>query len=234
MMRRPQRASEQGVTLIEAMVAIAILSMVSLLIAGGFTHMSRNREKIDDHTQRSHAISMALRRIQRELSMAYVSAQVNPNDALTSVRTCFIGRDRSNGDRIDFTSFSHQRLIRDSHESDQNELSYFLARHPEDNSRRVLARREDNRVDDRPQEGGRVEILLEDVEDFQLEYLDPQTGLWQQTWDTTQAVGQANRLPSQVKIVLTVQHPRTGRNEVYATRAMVPIEFALNHAIYNP
>ena len=43
--------------------------------------------------------------------------------------------------------------------------------------------------DDEPAKGGRVEVLCTDIELFELEYLDPQTGSWVETWDTTQAAG---------------------------------------------
>lgn len=236
--RRARRRARRlaGITLIEALVAIAILSIVSVMIWGGFAQTTRNKKRIEGDVERNHEVQAALNRMARELSMAFVSAQLNPNPALQTVQTAFVGTDRGSGDRIDFTSFSHRRLIRDAHEGDQNELSYFVARHPEDSSIRVLARREQNRIDDDPRSGGRVEILVEDIQDFELEYLDPLTGNWLSSWDTTQgASGQPNRLPSQVKITLTIPHPRRRSRElVYGTRATIPIRFALNHAIYNP
>jgi general secretion pathway protein J len=165
--------------------------------------------------------------------MAYVSTHENPSSLLQTMKTAFVGEDSLGGDRVDFTSFSHRRLFRDAHESDQNELSYFVTRHPEDRSMRVLARREDNRVDDEPREGGRVQILVEDIEDFQLEYLDPTTHEFVKSWDTTQGAMQPNRLPSQVRIELTVKDVRDASKEhVYGTRAVLPMVWALNHANY--
>lgn len=230
-----RRSRQSGMTLIEALIAIAIVSLVSALVWSGFAQTMKNKERVEEDLDRYHVISAALDRMQRELSMAYVSAQENPNAALNHYRTIFKVTDRSNGDRIDFTSFSHQRLYRDAHESDQNELSYFVTSHPEEPGIRVLARREQARVDDDPTRGGRVEILVDDVSDFQLEFLDPLSGQWVRSWDTTQAAGQPNRLPAQVKIMVTMPHPRIqGREQTFATRARLPMQFALNHAIYNP
>ncbi len=227
--------SQHGFTLIEAMVSIAILSMISVMIWQGFTQTARNKRIVEEEADRYHVIRMAIERMAREISMAYVSAQVNDNPGLITVRTAFIGHDRSNGDRLDFTSFSHQRLFRDAHESDQNELSYFVTRHPDDSSIKVLARREQNRVDDDPLQGGRVQIMVEDIEDFQLEFYDIETKEWTRHWDTTQISAQPNRLPYQVKIMLTVPDLRNPRRErVFATRTNIPITWALNHAIYNP
>lgn len=230
------RADRQsGMTLIEAMVAIAIIAIIMTLVWGGFSQTARNKRIVEEEVDRYHVVQLALERMQRELSMAYVSAQLNPNSALQVVQTAFVGTDRSGGDRVDFTSFSHQRLYRDAHESDQNEVSYFVTRHPEHRDQRVLARREQNRVDDNPRSGGLVQILVEDVRDFQLEYLDPVSGEWQRTWDTTQAASQPNRLPTQVKIFLEVPDlRRPDRDRTFGTRASVQVIWGLNHAIYNP
>jgi len=229
-MRRRGRA---GVTLVEAMVAITILSIVSALVWGGYDQTMKNKQRVEGNVDRNHMIFAALDRMQRELHMAFVSVHMNPSPSLQTVQTCFVGRDRGARDRVDFTSFSHQRLITDAHESDQNELSYFVTAHPDDSSIKVLARREQNRIDDRPQEGGRVQILVEDVEGLDLEYYDNLQNQWVRNWDSTQATGQPNRLPTQVKIVLTVPHPRRrGAELTFGTRANIPITHALNHAIY--
>ena len=156
------------------------------------------------------------------------------------MRTIFVGTDRGERDRIDFTSFSHTRLQRDAKESDQNELSYFVARHPDDSRRMVLARREQARIDEDPEEGGRVQILLEDIRAFQLEYLDPQDWEWDRTWDTSQVSAQPNRLPAQVRISITVPEyeefgtagRRSREERTFTTVATPALTWALNHASY--
>jgi general secretion pathway protein J len=225
----------RGMTLVEAMVAITILAIVSSMVWSGFSQTSRNKRRLEERSDRYHVIRMAMERMTRELSMAFTSIHVNQNPSLQFSKTIFAGTDSSGEDRVDFTSFSHQRLYRDAHESDQNEISYFVARDPEDASKRVLARREQNRIDDDPEHGGRIQILVEDVEAFDLEYLDPDSGEWSRTWDTNQIAMQPNRLPMQVKILLEVKDPRNPEETVtFGTRATIPIRYALNHALYNP
>ena len=222
-------------TLIEVMLAIAIAAMIGAMIYGGFAQTALNRSRIEDDLNRNRAIHLTMEKISRELSMAFVSTHVNPGLALQSVRTAFVGKDHGAEDRIDFTSFSHRRLYRDAHESDQNELSYFVTRHPDDPSMKVLARREQNRIDDDPQRGGKVQILLEDIQSFDVEYYDSVSSQWQKTWDTTQALGQSNRLPLQVKISIKIKDPRRKNEEqTFSTRATLPMTYALNHANYNP
>ena len=99
--------------------------------------------------------------------------------------------------------------------------------------RTVLVRRESRRIDESPEEGGQLTILVDDVREFELTYLDPLSIEWVEEWDTTGL--EANRLPAQVMIRLVVPSLLDpDDDEVYTTRAMVPIQYALNHAVYNP
>ncbi|MCA9534909.1 MAG: prepilin-type N-terminal cleavage/methylation domain-containing protein [Myxococcales bacterium] len=231
---RAQRA-QAGITLIEAMIALTIMGIVATMVWTAFSQTSRSKARVEEDLDRMHVIQMALERMARELSMAYVSTHRPASPALLTVHTAFIGHDHGGRDRVDFTSFSHQRLYRNAHESDQNELSYFVTRDPEDGRRQVLARREQNRIDDDPTRGGQVEIMVNDVTSFELEYLDPTSKQWVRSWDTTQGTGQVNRLPSQVRITLEVPHHRDrNRTLTYGTRASLPMVWALNHASYNP
>lgn len=227
--RRPR----QGMTLIEIMMAMVIFAMISTILYGGFVQTARNKQRVEQRLDRAHEIRAGIDRMARELSMAFVSDHKNPNPRLQRVVTAFIGKEISNGSRLDFTSFSHQRLYRDAHESDQNELSYFVTQHPTDSSIDVLARREQSRIDDDPQEGGHTQILIDDVVSLELSFLDTLTGEWTSYWDTTQDAMHPNRLPSQVKILVTVPNLRGyGPDQTFGTRAVLPLRYALNHATY--
>ncbi len=99
----------------------------------------------------------------------------------------------------------------------------------------VLARREQNRIDDDPRRGGKSQILVENVEEFNVEYFDPLLSDWVQTWNTEDMLAQPNRLPTQVRIRLAVKHPRRrGETQAFGTRVTIPLTYALNHANYNP
>jgi general secretion pathway protein J len=231
------RARTTGMSLIEVMIAITILAMISTLVYSGFTTTARHKARIEQELDRSHLVSAALERMVRELSMAYVSQQTNASNqnGVGTVLTTFLGKDQGTRDRLDFTAFAHQRLYRNAHESDQCEISYFVTPHPDDGQRLVLARREQNRIDDRPDRGGRVEILLDDVKGIDFEYLDPMTVEWVRTWDAIGAAGQPNRLPMQVRIVLSLPDPRRpARTIKIGTRASIALQWGLNHSTYRP
>jgi general secretion pathway protein J len=233
MSSRARKQRRAGMTLIEIMAAMAILAMVASLLYSAFVQTSRNKQRLENEMDRYHEIYSGLERIAQELSMAYTSAHRNPNEALRSMITAFVAKESGSSTRIDFTSFSHRRLYRNAHESDQNELGYFVAPDPKTPSQRVLARREQRRVDDDPKKGGQSQILIENVHEFRLSFLDPITTEWAPTWDTTQSAMQPNRLPSQAKILITVPNVRgRGPDQTFGTRTQFPTTYALNFALY--
>jgi general secretion pathway protein J len=226
--------TRRGMTLIEVMVALAMFASIGALIYGGFSQTSRAKQVLNGQLDRYHELRVGLERMVRELSMAYMSTHYNPLSSLRTMRTTFIGKDSGFGDRIDFTSVSHTRVYRDAKESDQNEISYFVTDDAKDDDKKVLARRVQSRPDDKPEEGGRIEVLISDVLDFEIEYLDQATWEWVESWDAVQGSGQTNRLPAQVKIRVTVPGiDGKKKREVFGTRAVLPMTWAFNHANYN-
>lgn len=225
----------RGFTLLEIILAVTILALIGTMIYGGFSQTALNKARIEEDVDHSRIVHMALERMTRELTMAFVSTHVNPSLDLQVQNTAFVGKDNGNEDRIDFTSFSHRRLYRNAPESDQNEISYFVTEHPDDPDVSVLARREQNRIDDDPRRGGKSQILVENVEELNIEYFDPLLSEWVETWDSVNTLAQPNRLPSQVRIRLTVKDPRRrNATRAFGTRVVLPITYALNHANYNP
>ena len=69
--RRSQAA--RGFTLLEVMVAVAILAMVSVLIYGAFDGLSRGKKSLGRVNDRYHQGRAAIARIAMELSSAFLS-----------------------------------------------------------------------------------------------------------------------------------------------------------------
>jgi general secretion pathway protein J len=158
--------------LLEVLVAVGIISLVGVLIYGAFQGMARSRTNIQQAGERYQQGRMALDRMGREIGSAFLSLNV-PIDSSVPIReTIFVGNDSSSGDRLDFTSFAHLRLERDRHESDQAEISYFVAQNP-DTGGLDLARRVDKYIDEEPARGGLVQVMVENIERFDVRYLDP-------------------------------------------------------------
>lgn len=228
MTRASNIARRRGFTLVELLVAIGILAMISTLIYGAFAGLKTSREGLMRVGDRYQEGRLAMRRVNRELQSAYLSAHQPISPQLKVVQTAFIGKRGTPADTVSFNSFAHRRLDRDARESDQAEISYFGADNPKDRSIIDLVRRVNPRLDLEPDRGGRVQVLATDIDLFDIEYLDPLTGRWTETWDTTQATGQLNRLPLQVRVTLVLNGGRrktAGRSRDTITfRTKVPLQ----------
>ncbi len=211
---------QRGFTLIEVLVAVAVLAMVSLSIWTATSQTSRTAQIVDASHERLHQVRLAFDMISRDLSSSYLSmhrGQVDP-----SHNAVFIGQNQGDEDRVDFYSFSHQRRYLDVNESDQCEVGYFIDVDQEDSEIRNLIRREDPSPDLEPLEGGQYLVLVEDVVSFDMEYFDLPMDEWQEDWDTTEATGEGAFLPHQVRVRLVV-HDRRGNEVVYGTQLAVPM-----------
>jgi general secretion pathway protein J len=109
------RGGARGMTMIEIMVAIAILAMVAVLIHGVIDSLSRGKKGEEMRADRAHQGREAMQRIVRDLSAAYLSWHLPAIPSLITERTAFVGRSSTPFDRIDFTAFAHLRTDRDSH-----------------------------------------------------------------------------------------------------------------------
>jgi general secretion pathway protein J len=218
-------------TMIEVVVAIGVLAMVAVLVHGVMSSLSHGKEVEAARSDRVHQGREALQRITRDLSAAYLSLHVPTVVALRTELTSFTGRSSSQFDRLDFTAFAHRRTERDSHQSDQCEVGYFASQDPEVSDKWDLVRREQTPIDLEPLKGGIVDVIAEDIQEFDLRYLDPTTSQWLETWDSVQTTGQPNRLPLEVKIKLVLKGVGDGTPYEFTTKIFIPIQQPLSFGI---
>ncbi len=228
-MRRARR--QRGMTLLEVLVSLGIMAMISLLIYGAFDSISRGRRGESLRADRARQGRDAVERIARELQGAFLSLHQPLMPALQTRMTAFIASNGANYDRVDFTSFAHRRVERDVKESDQAEIGYFVVPDPDVDGKMDLVRREQAPIDFDPKRGGVVNLLAEDVESFDLKYLDPLTGQWVESWDSTQLAQQLNRLPVEVRIELRLKSVKNTPEFKYTTKAIIPITQPLKFGI---
>lgn len=227
------RASQRGMTLLEILVSMAILALVSTLIYGAFDGMNRSRNGIARIDERYHQGRQAISRMSRELQAAFLSFHQPQLQTAALRQTLFLGTDSGSSDRVDFTSFSHKRLQRNVHESDQNEVSYFMARDPERSDKYDLVRREQKEIDLDATKGGVIQVLCEDVTAFDVQYLEPFNDTWQDSWDSSQSSSTYtfNRLPLQVRIRLVLKGGEGDRLIRLSTKVPLGIQSPLTFAL---
>ncbi len=201
-MRTP-RPRSRGMTLIEIALAVAILAMIGAITWGSIARSFDAYETVKDIDDRYHNVRVALNRMAKELSMAYITSPRRHRGPERQVVQYFKYERGSPLSVLHFSSFSRQIFLKDAKESDQAEISYFGEKDPDDPNITNLMRREAPRIDMDFDEGGRAYVLAEGVKNFALRFFDPRKDDWTDEWDTEKSefVG---RLPTIVEIKMTV------------------------------
>jgi general secretion pathway protein J len=223
MMRRTR-----GFTLIEVMVAVSILAIVTTLTWTSFKQTFSTKSQIEAQAGRYRTVRLALDRLARELSMAYVSQDEDTLQA--ERRTRFVGKAHADIDEVTFSYFGHQRLYQDANECDTALVAYYSARDRNDSRKINLMRRETRRlsnlkIDD---QAGEADIVCDDVVRLKLDYYDVRQKDWRTDWATTSSDGQPDRLPGKIRITLTV-HDERGVEVPFQTEVRLAMAEPLNN-----
>ncbi len=169
-----RRTSTSGFTLMEVLVAVGILSMVSAMVYGSVSVTLRSQRLVMKTQEVYHSGRVALTRMARDLSCAFLSKHVGVMERVTE--TIFKGSD----DEVVFTYLCHTRVFPTRPESDQGVVSYFLK--SGGGKGKKLIRREKAWIDDRPEKEGDEMILAEGVKSLDIEYWDKEGEDWTDTW----------------------------------------------------
>lgn len=214
--------SDRGFTLVELLIAVAITAVIGAMTVGSFVQVDRATQLTRAQGDRQAAARLALARLSREVSMAFLSDNFD-RDRYRERVTLFVGRE----DELLFTTMAHQRLHRDVRESDQAVVEYVVDRDPDRPGEEALFRRSKARLDDEPERGGRKDLVADRVASFRLRYWDAQRGDWAREW-TTRSVEHANELPSRVRFELEVAKDGGG-TEKFVTEARIAIRRPLTY-----
>jgi len=213
------------------MISMGIMATALAVIWGSFSISQRTREAATAKNERIRTVQAALRRMQREISMAFVSkiGQIPTNErGEETYFTAFIGQN----DRLDFSNFAHTRTRMDEVGSQQAEIAYFVRSERGEDGRLHdnLVRREQSPIDGEPEDGGYIYTLLRDVESIEFEYWRPDREIagdaWEREWDTRD--NGMTLLPPRVRITLEIAHPLKERETL---RFVVQSEIQLTQPI---
>jgi general secretion pathway protein J len=217
---RRRRSHASGFTLIEVMLALAIVAFITSIMWGSFSQIARDKKKLEAAQERLHTVRVALMRMAREIEMAYISD--NQDTSVAYRPTFLIGSSQAAIDELSFSSFAHQRLRGGLAEGDSAVVTYYASRDPDDSSVTNLMRKETRRLqaDDPKLLPGESYVLCPDVASVKYSFYDYKKKEWQREWNTN-TVG-SDFLPSHVRITLIVYDEK--RQEVpYSTDARIQL-----------
>jgi len=222
---------QYGFTLIEIIISATILATMLVLVSASFSVTNRSRKSAEILGDQYHQVRLALDRMSREISMAFLSRNDFPGTQ--TPRTFFVGEAEQPTAKISFSSFSHLVIKEGVQESDQSIIEYYGE---EQDDELVLIRKEVPRLgmdEENIEKYANIVPALENITSLEFEFYDEQNEEWKDEWNTKSADGEIYRLPSIVKIQLTVLLGKKSKKEVTfktATRIFVrdPLFFTGN------
>lgn len=218
-----RRRAEAGLTLIEVMIASAVLVVMMSLAWRTISNTADSRKRFEQYEQRNHELRMAMMRIVGDFEHAYLSKNEDTN--ASHPRTMFIAKTSGKLPDIRFSTLGHRVLWADANESEQTVVSYLSRNDPDRPGVIDWVRREQRRPSNEPWEDlpAEYDVIIRDISEVKLEYWNWKNAEWQDTWDTTQSDGQKGMLPSRVRITITIKSP-TGEDYKITTQARIVMQ----------
>ena len=203
----PARRAQAGLTLLEVMIAAAILVIMMGLAWRTIHNTAEARRTFETYEERNHELRMAMGRVVADLECAYLSK--NEDTQQSHPRTMFIAKGVSKIPDIRFSTLCHRVLWADANESEQTVIQYLPKNDAQSSSATNWIRREQRRESNLvpEEEPAEYDVLVHDVQAVKLEFFDWKNAEWTDRWDTTQSDGQKGRLPSRVRITITTKDP---------------------------
>ncbi|HET6611059.1 MAG TPA: type II secretion system protein GspJ [Kofleriaceae bacterium] len=217
---QPSAHNEHGFTLVEVMIALAILAFMMTVAWSTTARTADAKVAFEDIQVRNNELRVAMARMTRDIESAYLSD--NEVQRATRERTLFVGSDEGDIDSLRFSSLGHTVLWADANECEQSLVAYYAAPDSEDRGKKNLIRHETRRLSEKPwkQRPAAIDILIRDVEGVKLEYYDERDKQWKPEWDTMSASAQKGRMPTRVRITVTIQS-RGGKDIELTTEARI-------------
>lgn len=212
-----RRARQAGMTLLEVMIAMAILTFMLMIAWATISGTTTAKKNAEDSQASRRELRVAMARIVRDLDHAYLSANEDQN--LLDRRTLFVGKGSGSVDELRFSSLAHVSMWGDADESEQTLIAYYAESDPDDSSKTNLVRRESRRLSNETwkTEPAEVDLLIPDVESVRFEYWEYKDKEWKAAWDSSGGDTQRGRLPTRVRI--TVELERGGAKHKHTTQA---------------
>lgn len=186
--QRPRVAANSGFTLIEVVIAVALLSLIMSSVYGIFTTISTTEQRLQSESELYHQARVIFDRLGRELTGSYLATS-NENSTFSA------SNENSGTPYLAFTSTS--AITKGAQRGGLVRLRYELTTEQNKTVGRLLRSSVPLFVPDDPQKGQR---LSSQIKHLQWRFYDGND--WQDDWDSSQS----NSLPQTVEISMTLMN----------------------------
>lgn len=209
---RSSKKNDGGFTLLEMLVTLAILAVLATLVYSSFSASVNAMEQVNREMDPYRQARAILSRMSEEISMAYWPGENAFPEGL------FVGEDRvvedRPWDRIQFTSLSHFRYLKNETSSDLTLVEYGLQTNPQ--GRPVLLYRSRPNLFGLSEAADQLFVLGEGIHGLDFRYFDGKD--WQDEW----LAGNSGGLPLAVQIEIFFSDAR-GQVRSLKTWVKVPL-----------
>lgn len=249
--------SRSGFTLVEILIALTILSTISILVARtvsqGMKAKAKIQEQIDNVSRLRDAIRLIekdvnrafhYRDVEREIAALIKKKKVTPGQVVTpepptpapeatrvDPETHFMGQT----EEMSFVTMNTGQVFQDNSQADFIEVGYRLSDckslKEAKSSGKCLWRRTSIAVDTDVTKGGKEVVLLDNIQEFKLSYFGKGKQDWNSAWKSD-AGGDAvtkGAFPELVEVSITVQEDESKeKKKKYSMRFVIPVHFPNN------
>lgn len=250
--------AKNGFTLLEVILAITILSTLTILSTQVISRALKARTKIQAEVDDVSALRDSMRMIRTDINMAYhhrdfekeiqdlvTKSKVPPRAGVAAPpqppppprqtkrmdpTTQFIGSDSE----VDFVTMNGGRTISNITQADFVEVGYSLkscSNLTTKQASQCLYRRTQNLVDEDVKTGGNEIVMLENVTEFKLRYIGEGKQDWVSSWNSSSSssdAGTKDLFPESVEISLSIEREIEKKPKTYSMQFVVPIHFPNN------
>jgi general secretion pathway protein J len=181
---------QTGFTLVEVLIAMALVSLIALFLYETFISTSRVTESIDREREYYREVRLTADQLTRELLSAYRSS--DPSAPLDFTGLHDTGPEGSS-DSLSFYTMAHLHLIPGRPESSLTKVRYYLEKRPESRWYHLNHEEYSHFLSAGPSE---KEVLIENVKEMSIRYFDGKS--WLPEWDSKKQG--SSPIPSAVKI----------------------------------
>jgi|GEM_PF-2915477 len=194
------RLTQQGLTLLEILVAMLIFSIILGVVYSTFFGSSKTASLLESNEDVYQTARSFLGMISLELRALYY-------DPASGLGLAGVNKE-ADGDAVDeiyFISSSHHRKSPEAREGEIAEIGYFFDV-DQIKGKKQLIKSVDSTVDSDIKKGGTLMFLTDQLKSLNIKYYKKDTKEWLDEWNTEpqQQASQQQQLPDEIQIELSV------------------------------